>query len=120
MIRLVEADTSTKNSTENNAEQTTFQLDLNPNLPDVQAHFPNQMLIPAYMQISWIEKSYALINKESIISEFKNIKFLKKIEPTGACEINITIKANALNKFTITKEGILVTSGNFIAPHLPS
>ena len=93
-----------------------ISIELNENIPDIKAHFPAQMLIPAYMQLSWVENSFSMINIKKYICEFKNVKFKKKIEPWGKIEIRLDLsRSKGAQKFEISRNNEVLTSGVFLA-----
>ena len=99
--------------------QASFDLNLDRDIPDIESHFPGLKLIPAYMQLSWLESSLALIDPKKAISEFKAVKFIKKIHPEGFLNIDFDF-SNSPNsyKFKISRDNELLTSGSFLTNDL--
>lgn len=99
-------------STENT--HFTFEIPLSLELPDIKAHFPAHILVPAYMQLTWIDAAVKSISPELKIIEFKSVKFIKEISPTWKVDLLISLKKPSAYKFAISYSEDTLTSGEFI------
>lgn len=91
-----------------------FELTLSLKLPNITAHFPSHMLVPAYMQLGWVEDGLALVHSNLKILEYQNVKFIKEIAPEGIISLSLTLYKPAIYKFSFRQEEVLLSSGTFI------
>lgn len=91
-----------------------FELTLSPGLPNITAHFPTHMLVPAYMQLGWVENAVELINSNLKILEYQTVKFIKEISPEGLITLSLSLHKPTIYKFSFRREKVLLSSGTFI------
>ncbi len=99
-------------STENT--HFTFEIPLSLELPDIKAHFPTHILVPAYMQLGFIDDAIKAISPNLKIEEFKSVKFIKEICPTWKIKLEISLIKPKEYKFIISHLETKLSSGDFI------
>lgn len=91
-----------------------FEIPLSLELPDIKAHFPTHILIPAYMQLSWIDEAIEAIAPNQTVIEFKSVKFIKEIDPTWRIKLDISLIKPKEYKFILSHLETKLSLGNFI------
>jgi len=92
----------------------TFEIPLSLDLPDIKAHFPSHILVPAYMQLGFIDDAIKAISPNIKIVEFRSVKFIKEISPTWKVDLLISLKKPSEYKFAISHSEDKLSSGEFI------
>jgi hypothetical protein len=92
----------------------TFEIPLSLELPNIKAHFPAHILVPAYMQLAWIDEAVKSISPVLKVIEFKSVKFIKEISPTWKVDLLISLKKPSEYKFAISHSEDKLSSGEFI------
>jgi len=94
-------------------EKKTLSFKIDNNFPDIEDHFPDHPLVPAFVQLIWVD--HLLLQLQASNSSLKadphkgfhSVKFKSPVVPPS--KIEIELKDNSF--FEIRSEGKLSTTG---------
>jgi len=94
-------------------ERKTLSFKIDNNFPDIENHFPEHPLVPAFVQLIWVDHLLSQLQandnsqNEDLHKGFHSVKFKSPVIPPS--KIEIELKDNSV--FEIRSAGKLSTTG---------
>jgi 3-hydroxyacyl-[acyl-carrier-protein] dehydratase len=105
IIDRVEAEDVKGSALEKSGKRHDFTIKLNPDHPVYGGHFPGNPVVPGVCQVQMIkELTSVILEKEVILSQSDNIKFLSMIRPeeTPVLKVSIDIREKESGFWNVT------------------
>ena len=97
-----------KNIFKETVQQYQIEMDLNPQHPIYDGHFPGTPVVPGVCQIGMVKEVLEEILERSLyLSESKNIKFTNPIDPRQTTSLVLKLEFEEKNKNIWTKASLL-------------
>ena len=105
IIDRVEAEGARGSALEKPGKRIDFTIKLNPDHPVYRGHFPGNPIVPGVCQVQMIkELTSVILEKDVILSQSDNIKFLSMIRPveTPVLKVSIDIREKETGSWNVT------------------
>ena len=96
-------------------DRFSLQFGLSEDTPGLADHFPNNPIVPGFMQLMWLKFAASLAFQNALLVEFNAVKFSELIIPSGEISLNLlSAKKENTKTFQVLFNNSLRSTGSLI------